>query len=138
MRKPQTRFEIIFCEGQIRNRKRRMINQLPSSPSFLLDEILLISCFQEKVHGLIVLKESYPFLGCVIRISDSEKTGFQQQSEIFFNKSVTKPTRVHNTRLFCSVLRYFQYFRNYFKGASHLLNFHNLRLRGFEMILECI
>lgn len=39
--------------------------------------LILISCSQKEFHGLVVLKESYTFLGCIIGTSGSEKAGFK-------------------------------------------------------------
>jgi hypothetical protein len=64
-----------------------------------------ISCVQQQFQSLIFTEKSNAFIGCMIGISYSEKTSFQQESQIFLNKPVTEPTRVHNTRLFCTVLR---------------------------------
>jgi hypothetical protein len=67
----------------------------------------LISCAHQQVYGLVFAEKAHALVCCLIAATQSKKPSLQQELQIFLDKPVAEPTRVHNARLFCAVLRCF-------------------------------
>jgi hypothetical protein len=67
----------------------------------------LISCVHQQVYGLVFAEKAHALVCCLIAAPQSKKPSLQQKLQIFLDKPVAEPTRVHDARLFCAVLRCF-------------------------------